>query len=96
MFFKLSKKTLVLLESQHTMKHLYNKEFPGNTTSNNSQQIFMETSTMEFHQPDSLQIGVENNSFMGNLSQYEISQQGVSGNKLQTTRNKKFLWICLV
>ncbi|KAL7639295.1 UNVERIFIED_CONTAM: hypothetical protein RMT77_009784 [Armadillidium vulgare] len=56
----------------------------GNTTSNNSQQNSMETSTMESDQPVSVQIGVENNSIMGNLSQYEISHQGVSVN---TTSN---------
>ncbi|KAL7639294.1 UNVERIFIED_CONTAM: hypothetical protein RMT77_009783 [Armadillidium vulgare] len=55
-----------------------------NTTSNNSQQNSMETSTLEFDQRDCLQIGVENNSIMGNLSQFELSQQGVSVN---TTSN---------
>ncbi|KAB7497154.1 Replication protein A DNA-binding subunit [Armadillidium nasatum] len=57
----------------------------GNTTSNNSQQNSMETSTMEFDQPVSVQNGVENKSIIGNLSQVEISQQeGVSAN---TTSN---------
>ncbi|RXG54917.1 Replication protein A 70 kDa DNA-binding subunit [Armadillidium vulgare] len=57
----------------------------GNTTSNNSQQ----NSNGNFYnwssdQHVSLQIGVEDNSIMGNLSQFELSQQGVSGN---TTSN---------